>query len=86
MDDSAIERIARSKIKESDPGFEDAHLVIVCDKGILLLAGEVETPALRDKAQEVVQDISRVRKIHNELIVAPPSSFGTRSNDSWNYR
>ena len=83
MDDSAIERIALSKITESDPGFEHARLVIVSDKGILLLAGEVETQALLEKAAEVVQGISRVRKIHNELTIGPPSSFGTRSNDSW---
>lgn len=83
MDDSAIERIAQRKIKEADPAFEDAHLVIVCDNGILLMAGEVGNETLRAKAQEVIQGISRVRKVHNELTVGPPSAFGTRSNDSW---
>lgn len=83
MDDNHIENLALKQIREADPGFEEAHLVVVSHNGILLLAGEVESATLRDKAQEIVQEISRVRRVHNELTIGPPSSFATRSNDSW---
>jgi osmotically-inducible protein OsmY len=81
--DDMIEYHAGKAIKESDPRFESAHVVIVSHSGIVLLVGEVESEELKSKAAEVTQSIENVRNIHNELTISGPISMVARSNDSW---
>jgi len=83
LDDEALEWVIKGEIKDSDPGFNGSHLVVVSYNGIVLLAGQVATEALREKAARVTQGLQRVRKVHNELTVSGPISLMARSNDSW---
>lgn len=83
FDDQVIENRARSNIEASDPAFADAHIVIVSFNGIVLLAGQVGSEELKKKAEDVVKDFRKVRRVHNELTVAGPSSLVARSNDAW---
>lgn len=82
-DDQKLEYQLAQEIRASDPGFESAHLVVVCRSGVVLLAGEVETEALKAKAAEVANSLQPVRSVHNELIIGGPISLVARSNDSW---
>ena len=50
---------------------------------IILLSGEAPSDALRSKAFSMVAAIPIVRKVHNELVLAAPSSLLTRSSDTW---
>jgi osmotically-inducible protein OsmY len=82
-DNQKLEYQAAQQIKASDAGFDSAHLVIVTRDGVLLIAGQVETEALKVKAGEVASSMEGVRSVHNELEVGEPTSLATRSNDSW---
>ena len=55
------------KIKAADPQFESSHIVVVSHNGVVLLAGEVGTEALKLKAAEVVASMEHVASVHNEL-------------------
>ena len=83
IDDGAIESLVTRTIRQSDPGFGSAHLVVVSYNALVLLAGQVETEALRAKATEVASTLAKVRSVHNELEVGGPTSMMARSNDAW---
>lgn len=83
IDDEGIEWTVKGEIRNSDPGFQGSHLVVVSFNRVVLLAGQVATEALREKAAEVTQGLRSVRKVHNELTVGGPISLMARTNDSW---
>ncbi len=83
MDDESIERSAKRDIRSSDPRFESAYLVIVSHKGIVLLAGQVESEELIGLAQQVVEGYEKVRRVHNELTVGGAMGYSARSSDAW---
>lgn len=83
IDDAMLENIVEREIRKSDPGYKGSHIVIVSFNGVVLLAGQVPTQGLRDKASDVAQNLRRVRKVHNELSVGGPTSLVARSNDGW---
>ena len=41
------------------------------------------TPALRQRAVDKVKGIDKVRTIHDELEIAPPTSVKQQSRDTW---
>jgi len=82
IDDQAVEWEVRRDIEAADTGFESANLTVVVYNGIMLLAGQVESEALRQLAEERAK-IPNVRAVHNEIEVMPPISMVARANDSW---
>jgi osmotically-inducible protein OsmY len=82
FDDQVIEHLAKKEIKDADPGLADANLVVVSHHGVVLLAGEVRSDNLKDKAQQAVESLSRVRRVHNELNIAANLGIADRSRDS----
>jgi len=50
---------------------------------IVLLTGQVPDEATRERVGKLAADIENVRKVHNELKVAPPATLGERSNDTY---
>ena len=83
MDDESIETKAVVNIHSSDKAFDNAHLTIVSYNGYVLIAGQVQSDALKAKATSVVREIRDVRRIYNELEVSAPSSAMTRTSDTW---
>lgn len=83
IDDFALENIIEREIRKSDPGYKGSHIVVVSHNGVVLLAGQVATAALKENASTVTQNLRRVRKVHNELTVGGPTSLVARSNDGW---
>ena len=83
IEDESIENKAIVNIHAADEAFDDAHLVVVSYNGYVLLAGQVQSEALKARATEVVRDVSGVRRIYNELEIAAPSSSMTRTSDAW---
>ncbi len=83
FDDGIIEAVVKRDIRRSDPGLEDAHLIVVSYNGVVLLAGQVASETLKQRAQEVAAQVAKVRKIHNELEVGGPISYAARTNDTW---
>ena len=83
IDDNVLENLVESEIRKSDAGFKGSHIVVVAYNGLILLAGQVASAQLRDKASEVTRSLRRVRKVHNELTVGGPTSLMARTNDGW---
>ena len=82
-DDQTVEFEAVQKIKAADPQFESSRIVVVSHHGVVLLAGEVGSEALKLKAAEVVASMNHVASVHNELEISGPISLVARSNDAW---
>lgn len=83
VDDEIIELKAREMLFSDKELFEQTHISVTSYNNILLLSGETPTDALRSKAFSLVSGIPKVRKVHNELVLAAPSSLLTRSSDTW---
>lgn len=83
LDDENIETKAVVNIHSSDEAFDEAHLIVVAYNGFVLLAGQVQTEALKEKATDVVRKIRDVRRIYNELEISAPSSAMSRTSDTW---
>jgi osmotically-inducible protein OsmY len=83
IDDELIELKAVEKISANKAIAEQAHLNITSYNNILLLSGEAPNEAMRTKIEELMRDLPKIRRIHNEIIVAAPSSLLSRTSDTW---
>lgn len=83
IEDDNIETKAVVNIHAANQAFHDAHINVVSYNGFVLIAGQVNSQALKDQATEVVRKIRGVRRIYNELELAAPSSGITRTSDTW---
>ncbi len=83
VDDEGIEIKASSRI-HADAGLkENCHINITSFNGVVLLTGEAVSEGLRERAAAIVKEIPQVRHVQNELLVAEPSNFTSRSTDTW---
>ncbi|MDH3640802.1 MAG: BON domain-containing protein [Gammaproteobacteria bacterium] len=83
VDDEVVESMVKREIRNSNPDFDSAHLVAVSYNGIVLLAGQVGTEALKVEAQQAAERIDKARRVHNELQVGGPISYVARTADGW---
>ena len=80
-DDEAVELKIASSIAT---GYGDrVHVNVTCYNGIVLLTGEVPTADIVTSIGETARTTPKVRVVHNEIVVAAVSPFGSRSNDSY---
>ncbi len=82
VDDSAVE-LKATGLLTTDPTYRDAHVNVTSVNGILLLSGEAPTDEVRGSLLASVRNIPSIRRIVNEVRVAPPSTFSQRSRDAW---
>ncbi|MCF6250966.1 MAG: BON domain-containing protein [Methylococcaceae bacterium] len=59
------------------------HYNVTAYNGKVLVTGEAPTESLRNKIIQIIRKISGVKLVHNELIIAQPSSFVQRSRDTF---
>lgn len=78
--DGVIE--AKSAMHLSQTNFASSHITTTSYEGNVLLSGEIDSEASKQKATEIVKSINEVNKVYNELAVQPNSSLTTRMNDS----
>jgi osmotically-inducible protein OsmY len=83
IEDGNVETKAMVNIHAAEESFHDSHVVVVSYNGYVLLAGQVNSERLKEKATDVTRDVRGVRRIYNELEIAAPSSAMTRTSDSW---
>ncbi len=80
--DERIEITAGIELNSHDDTRAECHFNVTAYNGTVLVTGETPTEALRDKIISIVRIIPGVKLVHNELKVAPPSSFASRSLDT----
>jgi osmotically-inducible protein OsmY len=80
VDDQAIELKSVGRINETigDRG----RASVTSFNRLALITGEVQTEADKAAVEQAITRIENVRSVVNELAIAPPSSLGTRSNDT----
>ena len=83
LDDENIETKAVVNIHAADEAFDEAHIIVISYNGYVLIAGQVQSEALKAKATEVVRKVRDVRRIYNELDISAPSSAMSRTSDTW---
>ncbi len=78
-DDKSIELKGEGRAKKitGDAG----RVAVTTYNRTVLLTGEVKDEAMKAEVQRQVATIDNVRSIENDLVVAPVSSVGARSND-----
>lgn len=81
LEDNSIETTAEVNIIKADERFRDANVNVVSFYNSVLLAGQVPTEDMKQKAEQVVRNIAEVRQIHNELTVGEVSYYGERTSD-----
>lgn len=83
VEDQAIELKAYQALQQQGNRIGRSHINITSYNGRVLLSGEVETPELKQWAEQTVRGLEKVKDVFNELEVRPPSSLASRTNDSW---
>lgn len=83
VDDQLIETKAKVNLKKVDERFDKAQVKVDSYNGVVLLTGNVRDADMRDIATTTIQKIRKVRRVHNELEVSPPHSFGAKIGDAW---
>jgi osmotically-inducible protein OsmY len=82
LEDQAIEIKAVSALRSERGMYAESHFNVVSYNGIVLLSGETPTEAWRARAEELVRNIEKVKRVHNEVTVGPPSTLLSRSTDT----
>jgi len=69
----------------NDPEIKSqTHITVAVFNRLLLLVGQAPTPALRDRAYQIVVNTApKVKRIYNEITVQPSLSSAEASNDTW---
>jgi osmotically-inducible protein OsmY len=82
IDDEGIELKALLAITDDKEVYKQVHVNVISVNGVVLLVGQAPTEALRMKVEDLTRDIEKVRVVHNEMTIAAPNSYMTRSSDS----
>jgi len=80
--DENIEDSAIIELHALDDVKEHAHFNITSYNGKVLVTGEAESEAIREKIIANIRIISGVKLVHNEMVVAPISTMQERSEDA----
>lgn len=83
VEDKSIELKATKAIRDIAGNHPDAHVSAISYNNRVLLVGQVPSSRMRTAIEEEVRTISKVRQVHNEITLDPPTTLKTRSNDSW---
>lgn len=82
VDDESIEVKAMGALNADKDIRDQTHLNVTSYNNVVLMTGETSTRQQGLRAYQIVSGLDKVKKVHNETVVAAPSSFGSRSNDA----
>ncbi len=83
LEDEGIELKAQSRISENFKQYSDTmHLNVTSYNRNVLITGEVPSEEVKSGIEKFVKDTQNVRNVTNELVIAEPTSYGSRSNDT----
>lgn len=83
IEDNSIEFKAKVNINKGSPALAESHISVNSFNGQVLLTGQVPDDRTKAEATDVVSQLREVRKIHNELEIAGPTSMMIRANDTY---
>jgi osmotically-inducible protein OsmY len=80
--DERIEINAGIELNAHDDIRDQTHFNVTSYNGRVLVTGEAPTEQLRDKIIGLVRVISGIKLVHNEMVIAEPSTYASRSKDT----
>ncbi|NRP15607.1 MULTISPECIES: BON domain-containing protein [unclassified Marinobacterium] len=81
IEDEAIELKVMVNLSKGSAPLAQSHINVKSFNGQVLLTGQVPNENVRQEAEQIVGQTREVKRIHNELEIAGPSSTIVRSND-----
>jgi len=83
IDDNSIVIKAGNAIEANKTLDEKANINVYSYNGIILLTGQAPNQNMVDEAGELVRPVQGAKDVQNQIRVGNPTSFTTRSRDSW---
>ena len=83
IDDQNADSAVAYQWSKSDNLKDKTNLQVDVYNGVALLTGQAPTQALIDEAVERAQNVSYIKKIHNQIRIGEPIGAGTQANDIW---
>ena len=83
VDDELIEIKAAVNISKGSEEIRSSHINITSFNGVVLITGQVATENSRMEVEQIVSQVRKIRRIHNELTITSPTSTLTRASDTW---
>ena len=82
IEDQSIELKAISEFFKDKEINSNTHINVTSYNQVVLVTGEAPTEELRQRIIDIVNGIPKVTKVYNEITIAAPSAFSSRSSDS----
>ncbi len=83
VDDEAIELKVNNALFSDDELNKKTHINVTSINGVILLTGEAPTAALHDRVIGITRNVEKVRRVHDEIAIAQPTTMKSRSQDTW---
>ena len=83
LEDERNEKLALKNIKSSLPELRGTNINVNSFKGTVLISGQVVSEDYITLATKAVESMRNVSVVHNELLVAGPTSMISRANDTY---
>jgi osmotically-inducible protein OsmY len=82
LDDKAVEIKATHQLSQNKELWKKSHINVICYNNAILLVGQVPSERDRQYVEALMKDMPHIKKIYNELTIANPIPFSTRSQDT----
>jgi osmotically-inducible protein OsmY len=83
IDDNSIVIRAGNALEANKTLEQKANINVYSYNGVILLTGQAPNQALVEQAGELVRPTQGAKDVQNQIRVGNPTSFTTRSRDSW---
>ena len=82
VEDQVIELKASQVIHDDEALSESIHVNVISFNNIVLLVGEAPRESLRNEVVAAVRPVEKIRRVHNEIVIANPTPISVRGNDT----
>jgi osmotically-inducible protein OsmY len=83
IDDEVVETLSMVNLAKGSEQMEASNVSVTSYNGVVLLTGQAPSESARSEAEQIVSQVRKVRKIHNEIKISGISSAIARTNDTW---
>jgi osmotically-inducible protein OsmY len=82
IEDEAIEQKALKSFSADKEIKDSSHINVTSYNTVVLITGETPNDDIRNRIVNIVREIQKVTHVYNEVTIAAPSSWTSRSSDS----
>ncbi len=82
IEDQSIELKAAKSFYSDKEIYDSSHLNVTSYNLVVLITGETPSEDIRNRIVNIVREISKFTQVYDELTIAAPSSWTSRTSDS----